>query len=40
MTVERARAWDEAKEMDEAEIYRVDVKAREWARAEAKARVR
>ena len=38
--MERARAWFEAKEKEKAEIYRVDVEARYWARAEAKSRVR
>ena len=38
--MERARAWAKSKEKEKAEINRVDVEAREWARAEAKSRVR
>ena len=37
--MERARAWDKAEEKEKAEINRLDVKAREWVRADAKARV-
>ena len=37
--MERARAWAEAKKKEKAEIDRVDVEAREWARAEDKAKV-
>ena len=38
-TVERSRAWAEAKAKEKAEIARVNTEARDRAREEAKARV-
>ena len=38
-TVERARAWDDAKAKQKTEISRVNAKAVEWAVAESKERL-